>query len=540
VLIVEDELLVRLGLKNSINWAKFDMTVIADEPDGLSALRAYECEKPDLILTDLKMPVMGGMEFISKIRENDSVTRIVILSCLEEFDIARKAMAMGVSNYILKLTMTWEEIEKVLQIEKGELDKMNVFRDQNNKVTELTGILKENAFKNYLNENIGDIDFIKKIKELNFRLSSERLVVCLMEIDYYQKFITSSSKEIGQSAHAMIFNTAKELIDEYNRGEIFQENEKRFILIFSFSDIFSEKSIVEELNTMVKHIRSVIKNFFNITISMGISSIKSGYTSLKQLYAESEKALELKYYDGVSKTFYWNDGIQKQYKSQALQKIMEMQSVFFEGSMLNDIQMQHFKEKLDKLYKQGFEFKEEIIEVFFQLMFWNSADISYSGMDLSSMLIYYQDSLKECETIEELFEVYKAYSSEINEIVHNKRSISRDVSEAIKYMKLFYEKDLSLQKVADVVGLSPGYLSSLFKKELDLNFIDYLNYIRIQKAKELLLGTNMKSYEIAEKIGFTDGSYFSRTFKKITGVRPNDFRRKLVSPLIEDEDDENI
>ena len=103
VVIVEDEMLVRMGLKNSIQWDKFNMCVIADVANGKLAWEICQKEMPDLIITDIKMPVMDGMELIQKIREKDSEVAILILSCLEEFDLLRKAMSFGVVDYILKI-----------------------------------------------------------------------------------------------------------------------------------------------------------------------------------------------------------------------------------------------------------------------------------------------------------------------------------------------------------------------------------------------------------------------------------------------------
>lgn len=115
VLIAEDEVFVRLGIKMSVEWEKMGMQVIADAANGQQAWDIYEKEHPDIILTDIKMPVMDGMALIRRIRERDKETRIVILSCLEEFQLVREAISMGVSDYILKLTMTPEDMEKILQ-----------------------------------------------------------------------------------------------------------------------------------------------------------------------------------------------------------------------------------------------------------------------------------------------------------------------------------------------------------------------------------------------------------------------------------------
>ena len=153
VLIAEDEMLVRIGLKNSIDWEKLNMRVIADVANGQDAMEVYEREKPDLIITDIKMPVMDGMELISKIREKDTKTKIVILTCYEEFDTVHKAINLGVSGYILKLKMTPSEMEAVLKKVQEELsleDGKKAGLEEKN--PSIGSISKENLFKNFIQE----------------------------------------------------------------------------------------------------------------------------------------------------------------------------------------------------------------------------------------------------------------------------------------------------------------------------------------------------------------------------------------------------
>ena len=114
VLIVEDEVLVRLGLKSVIRWGDMGMEIIGEAANGVQALEIYEKSRPDIILTDIKMPVMDGLEMLARIREKDNVTRVVVLTCYEEFKYLQSAMRMGISDYILKLQMKPAEIETVM------------------------------------------------------------------------------------------------------------------------------------------------------------------------------------------------------------------------------------------------------------------------------------------------------------------------------------------------------------------------------------------------------------------------------------------
>jgi len=133
VLIVEDEIIVRLGLKNSIKWADFNMEVVGDAANGEEGWNQYNLKQPDIVLTDIKMPVMDGIELISRIRENDQLTRIIILTCYGEFELAQKAIKFGVSNYILKMSMGLEEIEEVLKKYRLNWTRRNLQETKRNK-----------------------------------------------------------------------------------------------------------------------------------------------------------------------------------------------------------------------------------------------------------------------------------------------------------------------------------------------------------------------------------------------------------------------
>ena len=151
VMIVEDEMLVRIGLKNSIDWAKLGMEVIADVSNGQAAWDFYQQEKPDLILTDIRMPNMDGMQLISLIRENDTKTKIIILTAYEEFDLVHKAIRHGVSDYILKFKMSIDEMESVLRKVQAELQTESIqdsSEQQDGKMDTIN--LKENAMKDYI------------------------------------------------------------------------------------------------------------------------------------------------------------------------------------------------------------------------------------------------------------------------------------------------------------------------------------------------------------------------------------------------------
>jgi len=204
VLIAEDEVFVRLGLKMSVEWEKMDMRVIADAANGQQAWDIYEKEHPDIILTDIRMPVMDGMELIRRIRERDRETRIVILSCLEEFQLVREAISMGVSDYILKLTMTPEDMEKILQKVRTELESIRGSRKEQGEVSPEE---KKRVLLDFFYYDSYDMESVKRrLERLALPFGQKNLLMAILEVDNYGRLQSRFKDEYGLLVSSAISN----------------------------------------------------------------------------------------------------------------------------------------------------------------------------------------------------------------------------------------------------------------------------------------------------------------------------------------------
>lgn len=538
VLIVEDEMLVRLGLKNSIEWSKFDMAVIADAADGQTAWEIYQKEKPDLIITDLKMPVMGGMELITKIRENDKKTKIIILSCLEEFDLVRKAMAFGVSNYSLKLTMTEEEMEAILSKVHEEMKGQKNKNKASLSVDSLSkDVVKEKFLKDYLFYNIYSVnEFTAFISEAGLRMNSGRQIMCIMEIDHFETLKNKFNDGKGQLIKSAILNILDEILCSYSRGEAFSDSDLNYILVFSFHEITSEQEVYKELYTILNNIKSSLSTFLNVYVSFGISSLNNGYNSMPKMYKEALKALENKYFLGSG--IYLSQS-NSDFGKIAVEKIEKLRSQAKIVKNIGDSGIRDFNSKIDSFIQSNPNSKEQM-QMFYSRMLQYLPSQMYPIDDNNSILVIkYNEKIQKSETLDEVIDNFDKFVSELTDKSMKKEILSKEVAEALKFIQIHYGQDISLPQVAGHVKLSANYLGNLFKKELKINFIEYLNELRIGKAKELLVGTYLKSYEVAERVGFTEHTYFSKVFKKIVGSSPNEFRKSLMKEWSEDMENED-
>lgn len=530
VIIVEDEMLVRIGLKSSVDWQRYGMEVIADLPDGQAAWEVYERERPHLVITDIRMPRMDGMELISRIREQDKETRIVVLSCLEEFDLARKAVALGVSNYIVKLTMTEEEIGGVLEGVGEELRQQErpAALEEPELSTANLALLKEKMLKDFLFYGIFNADeFGSFAKRHGLRLEPGRLTAVVMELDRYPQLREKFKDEQGHLIQMTLMNLLGELTQGHKRGEAFHLDEKRYLLLFSFGDLTSEQAIQQELQVVLNHIRETIRTYFNGSASFGISTVQGGYRQLPKLYAQAQQALEGKFLAGIGQLHWPDRRPSTQQVRQLLAELREHEALL---ALLSPMKRQEYESFIDSL-EHGLDGPRKPLELaLLQLTQWLGTALYDDVPGEKALLVSITEQLEQADTLPDLLGQVSGYASELAEQSRSQLHMSSEITKAIQYIKQHYMHNISLQMVADHVSLSLSYLSNLFKKELQISFVDYLNRYRIERAKELLTRTQLKSYDIAVQVGFSpEYTYFSKVFKKVTGLNPNEYRRQWLS-----------
>lgn len=406
VLVAEDEVLVRSGLRMAVDWGKMGMEIVGEASNGKEALAIWEQEKPDILLTDIRMPVVDGMELISAIRQQDSRIKIVILTCYEEFGYVQEAVRLGVSDYILKLKMKPDEIEHVMGRLGRELLKEN--RESGEKSIERTErLLQEYLFYG----SISAEEFRRRAAIMGIAVSEKQIVLCRMKISNFEQVKKRAGDQYGMLVHFLIRNMVGEIAGQYGAGELIQEREDVFLLLTNQKEGVEGNLLRQRIQ---KEIGQILHKAMDAEIVWGISSICNSFSGLPGMYLEC-----------------------------------------------------------------------------------------CTGM-------------KEAESIQERKPDEKP------------AELSVEIYKAVRYIEEHLTTGrLTLQEVAEHVSLSPNYLSSLFKKEMQLSFVDFITAKRVEKAKELLSTTDMSIREAAEAAGFQDAGYFSKTFTRITGKRPSHFRKRV-------------
>jgi len=292
VMIVEDEPLVRIGMKNIINWDEHGLQVVADEENGRLALNAYTELSPDIVITDLKMPLMSGMELMREIRKSDSRTRFIIITCFDEFALVKEAMTLDVSAYILKLTSSREEIEAALKKACDELDereKLPLYMQWVNHRA-----IQEQILRDYLvYGKIPVSDFKRCMELLNIRLPQKRLYVIMLRLLDYEKLLSRNNDPLGYRLCNIVVDLLQKTLDAIGCGYAFCDHMHDFVMFASFADFTPEQEDAV-MDKMLVQMKEGILQYLNAKVLVGISQPADGCENLPALREQALDALDHK------------------------------------------------------------------------------------------------------------------------------------------------------------------------------------------------------------------------------------------------------
>lgn len=542
VIIVDDEPLIRIGVKSCIPWEEYGFEVAGQAKDGKKAIELIEQVNPDIVITDIKMPNMDGIELIAYLRENYPKVKSIVLSCYNEFDYVRQALKLGAEDYILKLSMEPENLVEVLLKVKQRIDEDREKSSIQNSITDKLWrnkyLIREDYFRKLIAGSISGEKLEKELQDFNFDAAHYRVICC--EVDDYHEAIIRSNIDDRYLLKFSLLNILDECIKAFCGGDVIELEENSYIIILSMDKEIDEKRCAQIADELCHKINDVLKMYLNITFSFGVSEIFEDYEEIKKQYKSSSKCLKSKFYEGKHRVIHACNAIQFNDRILALSHEEESRLVSSLGmldcdgaknvivSFVSKIQSQKKDEPLSVrrgvvgiihfLFKYARQYDDKL-GLFTDCM-------EKSPFDMVGLL----DTLADIEEYMKRFlEQYMQRLSDIRE-----KSERWEIAKIKDYISKHVEEDIALEKAANICNISKSYFSTIFKSETGESFTDYLNRVKIQRARELILEEGLRAYEAAFAVGISDESYFSKLFKKYLGINPSEVRRNNKYYQIED------
>lgn len=535
VFLVEDEMVIRRGIKNSIDWEKEGYIFCGEASDGELAYPMIIKEKPDILITDIRMPFMDGLELCKLVKKELPNIKILILSGYDEFDYAKEAIRLGVTEYLLKPISSGKLLEALNGVSESirrEKEDKDLVRKYMEEMRENTEHEKQKFFEQMIAGNLSMADALETGKKYEMNLSAGMYNLLLFRFTLGEEN-RKSGELLGEAEYAIEKLTERlEYVFEFQRGV----EGWVFLLMADNEEQMSER--VKELS---KDLEEIMKNYSTIAYFGGIGQPVARLRELEESFREAERALAARF-------------------TMELNRIISVEDIRMAQNVdtLDDIEITSFGEiektrtMLEKFLNNGAEDEiDEFVDVYInELPEENLKSVlmrQYIIMDAYIVMMSFCEKIEGIEgemqaqseelknsmkTIQTLEEIKNYIRMLLKKIIGVRDTISgrrySDIIEIAKdqIRKTYMSDEISLNTIAAEVGMSPSYFSSIFSKEMGKTFVEYLTEIRMDRAKELLMCSSMKTSEIGYEVGYKDPHYFSYIFKKTQNCTPKEFRAR--------------
>lgn len=527
ILLVEDEEAVKRKLMNNVAWSDHGFSPVLGAENGQEALALLEKHPVDIMVTDIRMPVMNGIELIKEVKKRGYRMKIIVISGFAEFEYARESIELDVSEYLLKPFATKRLLEAALraqeEIRKEQAEKLEI-QDLRAQLNNNMSALREKFLTDLLNRNIAGSEISSKLRFFGFEEYEDReYQVVVMELHNGQKNPANEEENYLLNLH-FYRQTARILDDSPYRHLLLNHSHHQLAGVFFDPD--------QNLPIRLEEYLTKLRVFFNRNVTFGAGHCYRGLQDLSVAYREACVALQYRYLHGLNRVYSINDinldnpGYHKSFFRLYQNRIFDNLRIGAHEEICDDLKNLFNEMRASRLSP------ETIRIIAANLLLLTCATLNELGYNPEKIFaggFPPLNAISRTESLNELEKVFGDYFSRINQFVSQKReSVNRQRVDQIRvYLEENYASDISLSAIAEKHKISPGYLSLLFSERTGKNFIDYLTGCRINKAKELLKHTEMRVYEIANAVGYNDPYYFSNCFKKITGKTPSEYRESL-------------
>lgn len=498
--IVEDEIRIREGIRKLLQKLDKENIVIGEAENGMEGMELILRENPDVIITDVRMPVMDGLQMLEKVYQAGCDAKAIVISAYSEFEYAKSALRMGVTEYLLKPIVMSDFTDAVKRVKE---EKRKADRHKPEQIGTLDQIIR-----NLINGDLTLEEEVDKYLRKNFKIQRNMpVILCVAYLEQWsERKCRSFVQEIknGIGTEAICF----ELIEE-------KKKEIHFVM-YGYKDGCQMKRRVQTyfLGNQ-QHING---------IALGWAEMQ-GMGCLKDYYEKLEHYLEWNILLGYEVVISYPE---IKYVQTALCVYpVEIEAQLKNAICVNDsTRVKEYVQKFHEYFQNRKMYEPKKVKECYVRFFWavinfakemgNKGFEDYDYLTLLEKVMHTKTMLGLELVTEELLQGFQGEEEKIQNI---------NVKRAVSMVHEFYRKGITLEEIALKLGITPEYLGTQFHQEMGVTFSGYIKRIRINKAKELLLGTQLKLYEIAVEVGYTDAKYFSKVFKAATGQLPADYRR---------------
>lgn len=518
LLIVDDEPLVQVGIKSLLNWNALGIEVIDTAVNGKVALDIINEQHPDIVLTDIKMPVIDGIELIKRCRETfgSSYPHFIILTSYEEFSLARQAIAYGASDYLVKIELTADSLkDSVSRV----LDDLKSSENSAPTADTAADSFRDKFFIRLLNnlfESAEQFELQSRELGLNFEDSSYRCCT-----GFFSGInVENRPADIQLSVFTSSLQMLSELAEKYMLCHCIALDMRHFAVIFCGSESAGH------ISQILASIRETLTKYYNVSFSCGIGQevsnalvICDSYQGARLALMSAEKTADILCIDDMAYDRNLHDAFNMSIFKESLTKAFEE---------YDSEELKHLIDSLCTLFGEHPSNFVQALDAASNILYLSISLLQNGEQELDRIFGEYPDgyrSLYRQNTVSQIIRWLGCLGAGLSELFdeHRRDRKNHIVTGVKKYVADNIREKLTLNQVAAAFGISPNYLSQLFSKYSDMGFSEYVNFCKIRESKKLLDTGHYKVYEVADMLGFESSFYFSKVFKKLEGIAPTEY-----------------
>lgn len=534
LLIAEDELWLRKRLVSTIDWSSYGISEVYEAEDGGEALEIALKEKPDIVITDIRMPELSGIDLMKKLNENSIFSKMIVVSGYDDFEYAQGALRMGAINYLLKPVDEEELLDSVkrcVEELKKEKNKETVF-DKQSAASEM---LMEHIYEDLIFETSEKRteELLQKLsrKEIGFPFQSAAVVN--MQVREHTFFVNDKVKSDMWSVYQWLRRNLQE--DCYECQYLYMRGSQIVLLLFGDDP---EAKFMERVENWVQLILEALQKELNISLFMAAGDVTDDFSGIHRSYEMAQKKIK-----------------EKRAEEKRILALRNQETEQELNTRFDDVYGEYDFKLLIKEIRNGDSEKAQTeLQAILQ-----SSSRRLQSADMMKLQLFYMNfinriagaCLPECEAyadelamqcmtvmreliyigsdtiVTEMWDCLRKFVEKLVEVYQENNGKRKHwmIDQVLQYVEENYNTALSTRDIAGRFFMNTSYFSKFFHEQMGCTFSNYLINVRVEKAKMMLTQTNMKLYDIAEAVGYTNVQYFSTIFKEKEGLTPSAFRQ---------------
>lgn len=529
IFLAEDEYVVREGIKNNVDWSGHGYEFVGEASDGELAFPMIQRLKPDIVITDIKMPFMDGLELSRLIKKEFPWMEIIILSGYAEFEYAKEAISIGVAHYLNK-PISGDDLLKEIDSLADRIEEKKQERSLREKyiseMMEMSGEERKKLFTHMVTGDLSVTELLEMSDSLEMDITADRYNVVLIQMQ--------SSHHTTQTEYSGSVVEVYEKLEHMASSAgalVFDRNLEGKALVFRGE---SDEDIDKRQTGFFEDIKKMLKDYGHISYYVGIGQPVGRLTELPESFKKAAYAYAHRFFTDASEFRHYEDTVKNETASdeefiissvdpkevdrgrllEFLRKGQRGETEYFIEGFIENVGENAIKSNMFRQYI--------LMDAYFAV----GSFVEEIGADRNK-IENFDISSKEIKDKESVADYLKRIMDKALEIRDNSASnrYVTVIDEVKRYIDENYaDEELSLNSLASHVNFSPNHLSMIFSAQTGVTFIKYLTDYRMNKAKELLRCTSLKSVDISTQVGYKDPHYFSYLFKKTQGMTPTRYR----------------